>query len=79
MKSDIEIMKILVELEREFKADSEYYMRNGETAEACREEGKAEGVVEVMVELFGYQEHQTLRAQAEDIINLERETGEVEK
>jgi len=74
MKSDIEIMKILAELEREFKADSEYYMRNGETAEACREEGKAEG------ELFGYQEHQTLRAQAEDIINLERdETGEVEK
>ena len=77
MKSDIEIMKILVELEREFKADSEYYMRNGETAEACIEEGKADGVVEVMVELFGYQEHRTLRAQAEDIVNLERETGEV--
>lgn len=75
MKSDIEIMKILVELEREFKADSEYYMRNGETAEACIEEGKADGVVEVMVELFGYQEHRTLRAQAEDIVNRERENG----
>jgi hypothetical protein len=67
MRSDTEIMKVLVELEREFRGDADYHSRQGEVAESCIEEGKADGVVEVMVELFGYQEHQTLRAQVEDL------------
>ena len=77
MKSDIEIYKALLRLEREYQTEADYQCRSGDVQEAAFAEAQATGVTEAMIDLFGWWGQQRLRNQAYDLEAAEGEKANV--